>query len=59
MSVLSDSSASDKDKKIAQLHDWLKLVDQKIKGLDISLGDEDEMTSAAQKQSVRKVWFSL
>ena len=44
--------SSDFDKNVAQLHDWLKLVEQKIKSLNISIGDEDDMTSTQQKQAV-------
>jgi len=40
------------DKNVALLHDWLKLVEQKVKGLNVSVGDDDDMSSCQQKQAV-------
>ena len=46
------SSTTTFDNNVAQLHDCLTLVEQKIKGLIVVVGDTDDMDSALQKQMV-------
>ena len=40
------------DKNVAELHDWLKLMEQKVKAHVVVVGDPDDMDSARQKQTV-------
>lgn len=37
---------------VAQIHDWLKLVEQKNKNMIVVLGDDDDMESSLQKTKV-------
>ena len=48
----TNESSSGGEGETAQLHDWLRLVEQKIKSLNVTLGDEDDMSAAVQKQNV-------
>ena len=49
-----DSIASNNmfDKNVAELHDWLKLMEQKVKAHVVVVGDPDDMGTARQKQTV-------
>ena len=46
------SSTTNFDSKVAQLHDWLRLVEQQMKGMSFSVGDHDDMETAIKKQIV-------
>ncbi|XP_057306952.1 utrophin-like isoform X3 [Hydractinia symbiolongicarpus] len=51
MDATDQSPTSPFDKNVAQLHDWLKLIDHKLKGLTTVVGDDDDMDSSLQKQA--------
>ena len=46
------TSATNFDRKVAEMHDWLKLIEQKMKGMNFTVGDNDDMESAIKKQIV-------
>ena len=46
------SLSSTFDVKLAQMDDWLKLADQKLKIFHVIVGDTDDMDSVLQKQRV-------
>lgn len=46
------TSATNFDRKVAEMHDWLKLIEQKMKGMNFMVGDDDDMESAIKKQIV-------
>lgn len=46
------TSTTNFDRKVAQMHDWLKLIEQKMKGINFTVGDNEDMESAIKKQIV-------
>ncbi|XP_065653209.1 utrophin-like isoform X2 [Hydra vulgaris] len=49
--VLQEDKTNKFDKNVAELHDVLKLIEQKLKGFTLNVGDPDDIELAVQKHN--------